>query len=182
MNKLEEIVNNMEGAAQEAMRELLHSLGEKIKEIDRLSQHIDHLKQDNKLLRKKIYGTSSEKQTMSDIPAQDILFNEFELCAQEQAAQEAAEREVSVSAAPEASTKSKSHKKPGRKALPKTLPRKIVEHDLDDPEKQCHCGTSMECFGTQVSEELEYHKPSLTVIEHHCKKYSCPSCKKENKK
>lgn len=110
---------------------------------------------------------------MDDVPyqAESDLFNEFERCA-EQLEPLPSEEE----------TTQPSKKRPGRKSLPKELPRDIVDHDLSDEEKQCACGSEMEYMGTQTSEELNYKPAKLTVTEHHCKKYACTTCNKANKK
>ena len=173
MTKLEEIVNNTEGETKEAMLELVHSLAEKIRENNRQLQHIDYYKHENRLLKKRIYGSSSEK--MKDPVSQDDIdiFNEFELCSHE--------LELEEPDLPEAEPAPKPRKKRGRKPLPKTLPRVVVEHDLSEEEKSCSCcGNEMNCIGHKASEELEYHPAKFSVIENRRKQYTCKSCNKEN--
>lgn len=65
----------------------------------------------------------------------------------------------------------------GRKALPKSLPRKRVEHDLPDEKKVCgKCGCALERIGEETAEQLEYVPASLLVIEHARIKYACKCC------
>jgi len=174
MNKLEEIVKNTTGKTRKAFEELVHSLAGSIKENKMLKQKVDHVAEDNRLLRKRLFGTSSEKYSDSAYyqPESD-LFNEFELCAENIELEE-------PTISPEDKPSPKKHA--GRKPLPKALPRKVIEHDLTDEEKQCACGKEMEYIGTQVSEQLEYQPATLTVLEHHCKKYGCSSCNRANQK
>ena len=171
MTKLEQIVNNAEGETKEAMLELVHSLAEKIRENNRQAQHIDYFKHEIKLLKKKIFGSSSEK--MKEPVLQDDIFNEFELCSHE--------LELEEPDLPETQAAPKPRKKSGRRPLPKTLPREVVEHDLTAEEKSCVCcGNEMECIGKKTSEELAYQPPKFTVIENQRKQYACKSCNKEN--
>ena len=167
MTELEKIVNSTEGKAKEAMLELVHSLAEKIRENNRLSQHVDQLKHEVKLLKKKIFGASSEKS--NEPVSQDDIFNEFELCLQELELEE-----VNL---PEAASTPKPRKKSGRQSLPKTLSRQIVVHDLPEEEKNCACcGEHMTSIGDKVSEELEYQPAQFRVIENRRKQYACHSC------
>jgi transposase len=174
MNKLEAFVNNTEGETRKVLEELVYSMADIIKQNKHLQQRIDYYKHDNKLLRKKIFGSSSEKIKEDPELSQNelYLFNEFELVSQQ--------IEFDLPALPAVENIASSKKKSGRTHLPSHLPRIIIEHDLKEEEKTCHCGCVMECIGTQTSEELEYIPAVLRVIVHHCKKYICADCAKNN--
>ena len=63
----------------------------------------------------------------------------------------------------------------GRSALPKSLPRQRVVHDLGEGARQCpQCQGELKRLGEEVSERLEYVPASLVVIEEVCQKYACP--------
>ncbi|HEY1161216.1 MAG TPA: IS66 family transposase [Terracidiphilus sp.] len=63
----------------------------------------------------------------------------------------------------------------GRSALPKSLPRQRVVHDLGEGARQCpQCQGELKRLGEEVSERLEYVPASLIVIEEVCQKYACP--------
>jgi transposase len=175
MTELENIVKNSTGRTREVLEQLVHSFADSIKKVNFLEQQIDYIKHDNRLLKREIYGRSSEKFKLNDALCQSELFDEFELCAQ----QVDLEEQPPIEEAPTPKPVPKG--RPGRKRLPTHLPRKIIEHDLSDEEKQCGCGSEMECIGTQVSEELDYEPAKLTVIEHRCKKYGCAPCNTANK-
>lgn len=64
----------------------------------------------------------------------------------------------------------------GRRPLPAHLPRRHVEVDLSDAEKQCGCGHTRRRIGEDVSEKLEYQPASFVVIETIRPKYACPHC------
>ena len=176
MNCLEEFVKKSTGETREVLDELVHSLADTIKQKNELYKKIEVLVHENRLLKKHLYGSKSEKVktpellTQEDIP----LFNEFELIMQEATLEQPAQ----VIENPLAQTPPKAPKTPGRKPLPSHLPRTIIEHDLTDELKQCPCGSALECIGTQVSEELEFIPEKLQVIEHRCKKYICSTCVK----
>ncbi|MDZ4694059.1 MAG: IS66 family transposase zinc-finger binding domain-containing protein [Deltaproteobacteria bacterium] len=70
----------------------------------------------------------------------------------------------------------KKHKH-GRNPLPDHLPRIEIEHDLPDAEKPCPCcGDARVRIGAEVSEQLEYHPASFTVLKHVRHKYACRTC------
>jgi transposase len=61
----------------------------------------------------------------------------------------------------------------GRSALPKSLPRQRVVHDLGEGARQCpQCQGELKRMGEEVSERLEYVPASLVVIEEVCQKYA----------
>jgi len=64
----------------------------------------------------------------------------------------------------------------GRRPLPAHLPRRRVEIDIADAEKQCACGHTRTRIGEDVSEKLEYEPASFVVIETVRPKYACPQC------
>jgi len=178
MNNLEEIVNRTSGETREALTNLVKSLASSVKEIRIKDQKIDYLASEVRLLRKKLFGASSEKSKEVDVMYQTEgdLFNEFELSAQY--LEQEFEPETKADEEPDITPQ----KRKGRKPLPKDLPRKIVEHDLSDEEKVCGCGSNMKYIGTTTSEELVYQPATMEVIEHHCKKYGCPTCNEATKK
>jgi len=70
----------------------------------------------------------------------------------------------------------KKHKH-GRNPLPDHLPRIEIEHDLPETEKPCPCcGDARVRIGAEVSEQLEYHPASFTVLKHVRHKYACRKC------
>lgn len=68
----------------------------------------------------------------------------------------------------------------GRQKLPPELERKRVEHTLPESERECSCcGETMQPFGEETSEQLEYIPASLFVIEHARIKYACKACQEK---
>jgi transposase len=65
----------------------------------------------------------------------------------------------------------------GRKALPKDLPRQRVVHEVPEDRRKCGCcGETMQPFGEDVTEELDYAPAKLFVREHVRPKYACKAC------
>ena len=64
----------------------------------------------------------------------------------------------------------------GRRPLPGHLPRRRVEIDVSDVDKQCACGHAKTRIGESVAEKLEYEPASFVVIETVRAKYACPHC------
>ena len=65
----------------------------------------------------------------------------------------------------------------GRRRLPEHLPRRRVEHDLNELDKLCPCcGTARVKIGEEVGERLDYVPASLVVVEHIRAKYVCRQC------
>src|SRR6266849_5821868 len=64
----------------------------------------------------------------------------------------------------------------GRRPLPAHLPRRRVECDVPEVEKQCPCGSANARIGESVSEKLEYQPARFVVIETVRAKYACPYC------
>ncbi len=98
--------------------------------------------------------------------SQGDLFNEVECEA-------AKEEEVEVTTTTTTTTKKRGKRKP----LPKTLPREVIELDLDDHEKQCACCQhSLHKIGEERSEKLEFSPAVLKVLEYVRPKYACRQC------
>lgn len=115
------------------------------------------------------FGASSEKR--NDADGQQLL---FELPARPEAA--------ATQPAAESATEDAEPKKHGggRKPLPKDLPRERIEHTLPEEQRKCSCcGETMQPFGEETSEQLEYIPASLKVIEHARIKYACKKCQEK---
>jgi transposase len=138
---------------------------------------IHYLREQFNLARQKRFAPSSEKS-----PNQlELIFNEAELSITADAANDAdiepaakphAEEITEISLTPVART-------PGRKPLPKTLPREVRIIDIADEHKICPCcqGT-LHRAGEERSEQLEYVPASIKVIETVRPQYTCRHCEK----
>jgi transposase len=68
------------------------------------------------------------------------------------------------------------HRGTGRRPLPSHLPRRRVEIDVAEADKQCACGQTKTRIGESVAEKLEYEPARFVVIETVRAKYACAHC------
>jgi len=126
--------------------------------------HIQKLEERLRELLAKRFGQSSERFN----PDQFNLFNE----AEEQAAQDASADAAAEDDQDIIVGEHKRRRKKSDHALPAHLPRVDVEYHLEDDEKRCHCGNTLERIGEQEHEQPQQY----FVIRHIQPKYAC-SCK-----
>ena len=165
------------------LKDMIHDLQKMIKTLqavvdaankreEALTQERDNLKEEVDLLRKKLFGTSSEKRVL-DIPGQLNFFNEAEL---EQDPALAQVEEL------EASSSEKTPKKRKARATDaerfKGIPVEKEYLDLSEKEKNCPvCGTALKQIGEEfVRRELVFIPAKLKVREYYSRNYECPQC------
>lgn len=146
----------------EALKEIIIAREAQLAEKE---NRIIALSEENRLLRARIFGASSEKRTAED-DAQGRLFNEAETYSPPAAAPDsAATRVVSYL-----------RSKAGRKGLPKDLPHVDIVCDLSEAEKICNCGAIREAIGEEVSERLQIIPQRAIVQRWIQKSYVCRQC------
>ena len=165
------------------LKDMIHDLQKMIKTLqatvnaankreEALTQERNNLKEEVDLLRKKLFGTSSEKRVL-DIPGQLNFFNEAEL---EQDPALAQVEEL------EASSSEKTPKKRKARATDaerfKGIPVEKEYLDLSEKEKNCPvCGTALKQIGEEfVRRELVFIPARLKVREYYSRNYECPQC------
>ena len=146
------------------------------KREEALTQERDNLKDEVALLRKKLFGSSSEKR-MLDIQGQLNLFNEAEM-EQDPAAAKAEELEASL---PDKAGKKRKARTTDAERF-KGIPVQKKYLDLDDWERVCPvCNTALEEIGEEfVRRELVFIPAKLKVYEYYSKNYTCPECSKRD--
>ncbi len=147
-----------------ALMQLLLSLREQMAVKD---GQILHLREQNELLRQRLFGRKSE-QTVDPASPQLAMFNEAESLAElpVEAEQDIAEEIVTNT------TKRRGTRKP----LPAELPRVEVIHTLPEHELSCTCGCRKHEIGEEISEQLEIVPMQIRVIKHIRKVYACRDC------
>ena len=146
------------------------------KREEALTQERDNLKDEVALLRKKLFGSSSEKRTL-DIQGQLNLFNEAEM-EQDPAAAKAEELEASL---PDKAGKKRKARTTDAERF-KGIPVQKKYLDLDDGERVCPVyNTALEEIGEEfVRRELVFIPAKLKVYEYYSKNYTCPECSKRD--
>lgn len=128
-------------------------------EIRRLEFNINLLKRDK-------FGSKSEK--ITDLPSEQLLFNEIE-----KEAQSVEPEQTELIGGYVRSKKGRGARKP----FPADLPREEVIIDLPESEKVCpHDGTALKEIGEEVTEKLKIIPAQLSVVVERKKKYACPCC------
>ena len=146
------------------------------KREEALIQERDNLKDEISLLRKKLFGSSSEKRVI-DFPGQLNLFNEAEL----EQDPSAAETEELAATLPEETPKKKKTRATDAERF-KGIP--VIKKYIDIPEedKTCPvCSTPLVKIGEEfVRRELVFIPAKLKVVEIYSFNYSCPECSKRD--
>jgi len=146
-----------------ALRQMVLSLLEEVESKERRVQQLQHWVE--QLLRAR-YGPRRERVSENQL----FLFAVALVSADREAPPE-----PEASAPPEKASEGKGERKGhGRGALPKSLQRQRVVHDLAEGQRQCpQCQGELKRIGEEVSERLEYVPASLVVIQDACQKYAC---------
>ena len=165
------------------LKDMIHDLQKMIKTLqatvdaankreEALTQERDNLKEEVDLLRKKLFGTSSEKRVL-DIPGQLNFFNEAEL-EQDPALVQMEELEAS---SPEKTPKKRKARATDAERF-KGIPVEKEYLDLSEKEKNCPvCGTALNQIGEEfVRRELVFIPARLKVREYYSRNYECPQC------
>lgn len=146
------------------------------KREEALIQERDNLKDEISLLRKKLFGSSSEKRVI-DFPGQLNLFNEAEL----EQDPSVAETEELAATLPEKSPKKRKTRATDAERF-KGIP--VIKKYIDIPEedKTCPvCNTPLVKIGEEfVRRELVFIPAKLKVVEIYSFNYSCPECSKRD--
>lgn len=146
------------------------------KREEALIQERDNLKDEISLLRKKLFGSSSEKRVI-DFPGQLNLFNEAEL----EQDPSIAETEELAAILPEETPKKRKTRATDAERF-KGIP--VIKKYIDIPEedKTCPvCSTPLVKIGEEfVRRELVFIPAKLKVVEIYSVNYSCPECSKRD--
>lgn len=141
-----------------------------------LIQERDNLKDEISLLRKKLFGSLSEKRVI-DFPGQLNLFNEAEL----EQDPSIAETEELAAILPEETPKKRKTRATDAERF-KGIP--VIKKYIDIPEedKTCPvCSTPLVKIGEEfVRRELVFIPAKLKVVEIYSFNYSCPECSKRD--
>ena len=134
---------------------------------------IQILQDEMRLLKKLLFGRSSEKWTAED-RRQGLLFNEAESISEKQSPDETEDLTDEISC---------TRVKRGRKPIPSDIPRVEVVYDLSEQEKSCpHCSAERPLIGTLESEELQFIPARVVVKKYIRRKYGpclCVAFKKD---
>jgi len=135
--------------------------------ISAQARQIEHLLEQFRLARQRLFGVSSEK-----APGQSELFNEAEMFASLGAEDEDDDDEQ---LAPPPNTPARKARG-GRKPLPAHLPRVEIRHALPENQRRCPCGCELKIIGEEASEQLDLIPARIQVLRHIRERYACAQC------
>lgn len=157
-------------AAENARLQQLKAENEALKsEVGRHCERVLLLEEELRWMRSQFYGSRSQTDLASN-PDQRLLFNEAEVLAAIEAADEAHRNRT---------TKVAAHERPhtgGRKAIPAHFPRIPIEHDLSAEEKMCtRCPVPhpLKRIGEETRECYRFEPPKISVEVHIRPTYVC---------
>lgn len=135
-----------------------------------LEQQVNALTEALRLAQHKRFGASSEKTVDDGSQQLSFLFNEAEVIADHEAAQDKQETLVAAH---------KRHKKHEYTLdnLPEGVTTEVVEHRVPQEELECPiCGESMQEIGKEVVRKLKIIPAQVVVVEHRYYAYACRNC------
>lgn len=153
------------------------SPNELVAENEALREENQRLKEENALLRKALYGSSSEKmEKPPKAESQPASSPENPNEAVDTAREKSDGYESS-----EGQEENRVHEgdsRPGRRRAPEHLPRERQEFHLSDADLVCSCGCTLIEIGEDISEQVTLEPVKHKVLERVKKKYACKSCGK----
>ncbi|NUX58482.1 IS66 family transposase [Paraburkholderia youngii] len=159
-----------------AVQGYIHNLEERVtgdtKRIGELSQRIEQLEEQVRLLQSERYAPKSEKR-------QDRVFDEAEQLASEPGDEDDADAGPALPDTGLPLVGQPARSKVGRKPLPAYLKRERVDYDLPEDQRGCPCcGNPMHRIGENISEQLHV-QVKWTVRQNARAKYACRHCERQ---
>ena len=157
----------------EALKALVREQAQRIERdsahIENLTERVDALRGQIRILLDHRFGRASERIALDDA-SQAGLFDEAEQIVQTEDTEPEDDENDGIEV--------KGHRRrPKRAPLPDHLPRIDIEHDLADDEKVCpHDGSALVRIGQETSEQLDIVPAKVQVLRHIRHKYACPCC------
>ena len=141
---------------------LKQMIGELVEQLQASRRNEEHLRQKIDELVRKLFGRKSEKFDPNQIPLIDL------------SALGVSASPESQSSDPEPESPVKPRRRPRRRKPPKELPRRRMEHTLEEAERLCPCcQIPMEPIREEMHEQLNFHPSSFEVVEHVRFVYAC---------
>ncbi len=135
-----------------------------------LNQKLDFLMGQLRLMKKKVFGTSSEKAGEELIGQLSFLFNEAEVWKPQE--------EKAAETIPVAAHSRQKRSSNLDEVLPEGVAVEVVEHGIPESERVCNaCGTVMDLIGKEVRRTLVLRPATATVREDVYYTYACQKCK-----
>ncbi len=159
--------------AAQALGEIKQALHEAKGELAKTIERKVLLEEEVRWLKAQYYGRSTQAADAAEQnPDQQMLFNEAEVLAAIEAAEEAHRQRTTTIGAHERKRSADAH----RKAIPEHFPRVAVMHDLAPEQKMCtKCAVphALTRIGEEIRECYRFEPPKISVEQHVRPTYVC---------
>lgn len=157
------------------VKQLIDALAQKDKALADMQTRLDEMTEELKLLRKKLFGSSTERMPNPCVNSDQLTIYPF-LGMEPEKEPELVEAEyIEI----QGYTKSKKAKSTLKEQFSNIPVKQVFIDSLSDEDRLCPaCGTEMQPIGTEIiRREVIHVKPSMYMLEYVGTTYGCPVCK-----
>lgn len=157
------------------VKHLVDALTQKDKALADMQTRLDEMTEELKLLRKKLFGSSTEHMSNPYVNSDQLTIYPFLGIEPEKEPEPIEAEYIEI----QGYTKSKKAKSTLKEQFSNILVKQVFIDSLSDEDKLCPtCGTEMQPIGTEIiRREVIHVKPSMYMLEYVGTTYGCPVCK-----
>lgn len=154
---------------------LIDALTQKDKALADMQTRLDEMTEELKLLRKKLFGSSTERMSNPYVNSDQLTIYPFLGMEPEKEPEPVEAEYIEI----QGYTKSKKAKSTLKEQFGNIPVKQVFIDSLSDEDKLCPaCGTEMQPIGTEIiRREVIHVKPSMYMLEYVGTTYGCPVCK-----
>lgn len=157
------------------VKQLIDALAQKDKALADMQTRLDEMTEELKLLRKKLFGSSTERMPNPYANSDQLTIYPFLGIEPEKEPEPVEAEYIEI----QGYTKSKKAKSTLKEQFSNIPVKQVFIDSLSDEDKLCSvCGTEMKPIGTEIiRREVIHVKPSMYMLEYVGTTYGCPVCK-----
>lgn len=157
------------------VKQLIDALAQKDKALADMQTRLDEMTEELKLLRKKLFGSSTERMSNPYVNSDQLTIYPFLGMEPEKEPEPVEAEYIEI----QGYTKSKKAKSTLKEQFSNIPVKQVFIDSLSDEDKLCPaCGTEMQPIGTEIiRREVIHVKPSMYMLEYVGTTYGCPVCK-----
>lgn len=157
------------------VKQLIDALAQKDKALADMQTRLDEMTEELKLLRKKLFGSSTEHMPNPYVNSDQLTIYPFLDMEPEKEPDPVEAEYIEI----QGYTKSKKAKSTLKEQFSNIPVKQVFIDSLSDEDKLCpSCGTEMQPIGTEIiRREVIHVKPSMYMLEYVGTTYGCPVCK-----
>lgn len=157
------------------VKHLVDALTQKDKALADMQTRLDEMTEELKLLRKKLFGSSTEHMSNPYVNSDQLTIYPFLGIEPEKESEPIEAEYIEI----QSYTKSKKAKSTLKEQFSNIPVKQVFIDSLSDEDKLCPaCGTEMQPIGTEIiRREVIHVKPSMYMLEYVGTTYGCPVCK-----